>query len=60
MGWQLKDIEKAGDGSFKLQYDTPDGSRTVRRREGQSTQLASCEVLSHMLPKGVDGGSRMR
>ena len=30
LGWQLKDLEKAGDGSFKLQYDTPDGSRTVR------------------------------
>ena len=54
MGWQLKDIEKAGDGSFKLQYDTPDGSRTVRCRGGKSTQLASYEVLSHMLPKELD------
>ena len=30
VGWQLKVIEKTGDGSFTLLYDTPDGERTVR------------------------------
>ena len=30
VGWQLKVIEKTGDGSFTLLYDTPDGDRTVR------------------------------
>ena len=29
VGWQLREIEKEGDGSFALLYDTPDGARTV-------------------------------
>ena len=28
--WKLKEIEKAQDGTYKLYYDTPDGSQKVR------------------------------
>ena len=59
VGWQLKDIEKAGDGSFKLQYETPDGSRTVRfygkNQPRQGVDAVCCP--SHMPCVGVMCGS---
>lgn len=32
VNWKLEDISRNGDGSFKLTYDTPEGSQTLETK----------------------------